>query len=71
VDDGSRDASATLLQELAHKDIRVACLHLSRNFGHQAAICAGLDRQGAEAVALWTAICRLRPDVIETGADAA
>ncbi len=43
VNDGSTDASGALLARLAAEDSRVAVLELSRNFGHQAALTAGLD----------------------------
>ncbi|MBZ0087615.1 MAG: glycosyltransferase family 2 protein [Thermomonas sp.] len=44
VDDGSRDGTWALLQEFAQADPRVALLRLSRNFGKEAALTAGLDR---------------------------
>ena len=50
VDDGSRDATPRLIDELACADQRVRALHLSRNFGHQAAISAGLDHAKGQAV---------------------
>lgn len=43
VDDGSTDGTPESLNKLAHKDKRVIVLELSRNFGHQAALTAGLD----------------------------
>ncbi|MCC8242743.1 glycosyltransferase family 2 protein [Saccharothrix luteola] len=43
VDDGSQDDSAGRLQALADVDHRVTVVELARNFGHQAAITAGLD----------------------------
>jgi dolichol-phosphate mannosyltransferase len=43
VDDGSRDQTLPRLNELARQDRCVRVLSLSRNFGHQAAITAGLD----------------------------
>lgn len=43
VDDGSQDATFTLLSQLAAKDLRLKILRFSRNFGHQAAFSAGLD----------------------------
>ncbi len=42
VDDGSRDRSLELLREIAERDLRVTVLELSRNWGHQAALTAGL-----------------------------
>ncbi|MCC7119276.1 MAG: glycosyltransferase family 2 protein [Anaerolineales bacterium] len=50
VDDGSNDGTAETLSALAHKDPRVTLLQLSRNFGHQAALSAGLDYSSADVV---------------------
>ncbi|NSW76753.1 MAG: glycosyltransferase, partial [Candidatus Atribacteria bacterium] len=50
VNDGSRDRSRTILEELVQKDRRVRAIHFSRNFGHQAAITAGMDYARGEAV---------------------
>lgn len=44
VDDGSRDGTWDLLRRFAGEDRRVALLRLSRNFGKEAALTAGLDR---------------------------
>lgn len=43
VSDGSTDRTNELLQQLACDDPRVTAIELSRNFGHQAALTAGLD----------------------------
>src|SRR3712207_3902565 len=43
VGDASRDGTPEALDRLADSDPRVRVLHLSRNFGHQAAITAGLE----------------------------
>lgn len=43
IDDGSEDGTVAALQALAAQDARVTVLELSRNFGHQAALTAGLD----------------------------
>src|SRR3989304_209474 len=43
VDDGSTDGTPASLAALARKDDRVIVLELSRNFGHQAALSAGLE----------------------------
>ncbi len=43
VNDGSRDGTMTILQSICAQDARVTALELSRNFGHQAALTAGLD----------------------------
>jgi len=50
VDDGSVDDTPHLLQALSAADERVRVLHLSRNFGHQAALTAGLDHADTELV---------------------
>lgn len=42
VDDGSADGTAELADKLHAADPRICCVHLSRNFGHQAAVTAGL-----------------------------
>jgi len=44
VDDGSRDASYSILQTRATSDPRIRPFALVRNFGSQAAVCAGFDR---------------------------
>ncbi len=50
VDDGSSDGTPTLLQKFADEDPRVAFIKLSRNFGHQSALTAGLDHADADIV---------------------
>jgi len=50
VDDGSRDQSAALCAALQAQDPRVGLIRFSRNFGHQAALTAGLDAADADAV---------------------
>jgi polyisoprenyl-phosphate glycosyltransferase len=50
INDGSKDKSLEKLAKLAKKDKRVVLLNLSRNFGHQAAITAGLDYADGDAV---------------------
>jgi glycosyltransferase involved in cell wall biosynthesis len=53
VNDGSTDGSAELLERLAAEDPAVRPVHLSRNFGHQAAVTAGLEAaRGAAAVTI-------------------
>jgi len=43
VDDGSKDGTVDTLRKIADEDPRVSLLQLSRNFGHQAALTAGMD----------------------------
>lgn len=64
VDDGSRDRSPGILDELARHDPRVRVIHFSRNFGHQAAITAGMDYARGEAVVVIDADLQDPPEVI-------
>ena len=50
VDDGSKDKTALLLNELVQKDSRVQAYLFSRNFGHQLALTCGLDHAAGDAV---------------------
>jgi len=50
VDDGSTDRTFEMLAEAANEDTRIVVVSLSRNFGHQAAITAGLDYATGDAV---------------------
>jgi len=50
VDDGSVDSSLVKLREIAESDERVCVLSFSRNFGHQAALTAGMSHAGGDAV---------------------
>ncbi len=55
VNDGSRDTSADVIASLAKADARVTAVDLARNFGHQAAISAGLDHSRGRAVVIMDA----------------
>ena len=50
VDDGSTDGTLHAIQELAHNQDDVFYISLSRNFGHQNALKAGLDASSADIV---------------------
>jgi dolichol-phosphate mannosyltransferase len=50
VDDGSRDRSLQVVQEMAKQDPRINFISFSRNFGHQNALKAGLDHADADCV---------------------
>jgi polyisoprenyl-phosphate glycosyltransferase len=52
VNDGSYDGSTEVLDRIASEDDRIRVVHLSRNFGHSAAVRAGLDQSDADAVIL-------------------
>jgi len=64
VDDGSRDASAALLAELRAGDPRVAVIGLSRNFGKEVAMTAGIDHAQGDAVIVIDADLQDPPELI-------
>jgi glycosyltransferase involved in cell wall biosynthesis len=64
VDDGSSDATPQLLDRLADNDPRVRVIHLSRNFGHQAALTAGLEHAAGDVVAMIDADLQDPPELI-------
>ena len=64
VDDGSTDGSADLIEELAQRDPAVRPVHLSRNFGHQAALTAGLETARGDAAVTIDADLQDPPEVI-------
>lgn len=64
VNDGSSDATPELLDRLAAADARVRVIHLSRNFGHQAALTAGLEHARGDVVAMIDADLQDPPELI-------
>lgn len=64
VDDGSRDSTPRILTELHGSDPRIRVVRLSRNFGHQVAISAGLEYARGAAVVLIDADLQDPPEVI-------
>ena len=64
VDDGSRDGSAAWAAACAERDPRVRLLSLSRNFGHQLAITAGMDHADGDAVVIMDADLQDPPEVV-------
>lgn len=64
VDDGSYDDTLIRLKELATADPRILALSLSRNFGHQLAVTAGIDHAQGNAVVLIDADLQDPPEVI-------
>jgi glycosyltransferase involved in cell wall biosynthesis len=64
VDDGSRDKSREVLRKLCGQDSRVKMVGLTRNFGHQFAITAGLDCSRGEAVLVMDGDLQDPPEVI-------
>jgi polyisoprenyl-phosphate glycosyltransferase len=64
VDDGSTDSTPDLLRHLSAQDDRVRVVRLSRNFGHQVAITAGLAHASGDAVVVIDADLQDPPEVI-------
>lgn len=64
VDDGSRDDTWQVMRSLAEADARVATLRLSRNFGKELALTAGLDYADADAVVVIDADLQDPPELI-------
>lgn len=63
VNDGSRDRSIELLADLSKTDKRVVVVDLSRNFGHQTAVTAGIDRSRGDAVIVMDADLQDPPEL--------
>jgi dolichol-phosphate mannosyltransferase len=64
IDDGSEDGTVASLNALAEKDKRVFVLELSRNFGHQAALTAGIDAAQGDFVISMDADGQHPPEMI-------
>jgi glycosyltransferase involved in cell wall biosynthesis len=64
IDDGSRDDSFAKLTSLADHDTRIRIVKLSRNFGHQNAVTAGIDTARGEAVVIIDADLQDPPEII-------
>jgi polyisoprenyl-phosphate glycosyltransferase len=64
VDDGSSDRTLALLEEAAGRDTRIAVISLSRNFGHQAAITAGLDHTAGDVTVVMDGDLQDSPEAI-------
>lgn len=64
VDDGSRDQTLDVLRGLVAEDCRVRYLSLSRNFGHQAALTAGMEHARGDAIVTLDADLQHPPELI-------
>ena len=64
VDDGSRDRSVAVLREAMNAEPRFRLIELSRNFGHQIAITAGMDAAAGDAVVVMDADLQDPPEVV-------
>ena len=64
VDDGSSDRTPEIISELCADDSRVRAVHFSRNFGHQAALAAGLQHASGRGVVVLDADLQDPPELI-------
>jgi glycosyltransferase involved in cell wall biosynthesis len=64
VDDGSRDGTSEIVADISKRDPRVKTILLSRNFGHQAAVCAGLANADGDAVVVMDADLQDPPEAV-------
>ncbi|MDO8587948.1 MAG: glycosyltransferase family 2 protein [Armatimonadota bacterium] len=64
VDDGSRDRSYEMMLEMGRRDPRFKVVRLSRNFGHQMAITAGMDFASGDAVIIMDADLQDPPETV-------
>lgn len=64
VDDGSRDGGAAIIAVAARRDPRMKLIRLSRNFGHQIAVTAGLNTVRGKAVIIMDADLQDPPEVV-------
>lgn len=64
VNDGSTDKTLEILENIAQEDMHVKIISLSRNFGHQIAVSAGLDKTQGDAVVIIDADLQDPPEII-------
>ena len=64
INDGSKDKTLELLEEIAKKDFNVKILSFARNFGHQAAVTAGLKYVSGDAIVIIDADLQDPPELI-------
>ena len=64
INDGSKDKTLELLEEIAKKDFNVKILSFTRNFGHQAAVTAGLKYVSGDAIVIIDADLQDPPELI-------
>ena len=64
IDDGSRDRTAEMIAEMTRRDARFRSVHFSRNFGHQAAVTAGLHFARGSAVVVMDADLQDPPELL-------
>jgi dolichol-phosphate mannosyltransferase len=65
VNDGSKDSSLSIIKEFAQKNSKIIFVNLSRNFGHQIAISAGLDLAIGKAIVIMDGDLQDPPELIK------
>jgi dolichol-phosphate mannosyltransferase len=64
INDGSKDRTGAMINELQKKDSHIVGIHLTRNFGHQPAVCAGLDASEGDCVVVMDGDLQDPPEVL-------
>ena len=64
VDDGSSDRTAERIREMHREDARIKCVELSRNFGHQSAVTAGLAFASGDVTCVMDADLQDPPEIL-------
>ena len=64
INDGSKDKTLDILKEIANEDKTVKIISFSRNFGHQAAVTAGLEYASGDAIVIMDADLQDPPELI-------
>jgi len=64
VNDGSRDKTVIIVNEICEKDSNIKLIDFSRNFGHQTAITAGMDYSEGDAIVVIDADLQDPPEII-------
>ena len=64
IDDGSKDKTLEILENIASRDDKVKIISFSRNFGHQAAVTAGLKHVSGDAIIIIDADLQDPPELI-------
>ena len=64
INDGSKDKTLEILEKIAEEDKKVKIISFSRNFGHQAAVTAGLKEVNGDAIAIIDADLQDPPELI-------
>lgn len=64
IENGSHDSSWKIIQELSHSDDRISCVKLSRNFGMDGGLTAGLEFATSDAVILMASDLQDPPETI-------